>query len=654
LNRSYFKDKEPVEFKGRVFAAMVLVGACFFLLAARLWYLQVFEHSYFLEMSMNNATRLIKAPAPRGVVYDRVGVKIAENRPGFDLYIVPEDVKDWPKTKEMLLKLIQIDEEDINETLEKSKKRPPFQAVKLKEDLSWEETVRFESFKFELPGLMLDVSPKRSYVFGEATAHLLGYLGEISEKELKEREDEERYSSGDLIGKYGLEKYFEKDLRGIDGGKEIEVDALGRKIRMVNWIPPYPGNNMKLSIDIKSQVAAWAALGDKVGAVVAMEPKTGRVLAMVSTPGFDPNTLSTRITREEWRAIIENPLNVLNNRAIQGQYPPASTYKPIHAAAALEEGVITPETRIYSGPSFWFAGRAYRDWKEEGHGSINVHRAIVESSDTFFYQVGLKLGIDRLAGYTKRFGFGEKTGIPLHNEKSGLVPSSEWKRKVYKVKWYEGETISVSVGQGYMLTTPLQLLNAYAAIANGGTLWRPILVDEITTPDGKLILRSAPEKRGELGISEKTMAHIRDGLRGVTHEEGGTARFLSRTTDLKIAGKTGTAQVARLIKRTKNIESIAYKYRDHAWFAGFAPYDDPQIAVVVIVEHGGFGASAAAPVAREVFKAYLGKEAPPAGVEGEAPAPGTTAPATPGDKPSVIPISAPGERQGAPEEDMND
>jgi len=654
LNRSYFKDKEPVEFKGRVFAAMVLVGACFFLLAARLWYLQVFEHSYFLEMSMNNATRLIKAPAPRGVVYDRVGVKIAENRPGFDLYIVPEDVKDWPKTKEMLLKLIQIDEEDINETLEKSKKRPPFQAVKLKEDLSWEETVRFESFKFELPGLMLDVSPKRSYVFGEATAHLLGYLGEISEKELKEREDEERYSSGDLIGKYGLEKYFEKDLRGIDGGKEIEVDALGRKIRMVNWIPPYPGNNMKLSIDIKSQVAAWAALGDKVGAVVAMEPKTGRVLAMVSTPGFDPNTLSTRITREEWRAIIENPLNVLNNRAIQGQYPPASTYKPIHAAAALEEGVITPETRIYSGPSFWFAGRAYRDWKEEGHGTINVHRAIVESSDTFFYQVGLKLGIDRLAGYTKRFGFGEKTGIPLHNEKSGLVPSSEWKRKVYKVKWYEGETISVSVGQGYMLTTPLQLLNAYAAIANGGTLWRPILVDEITTPDGKLILRSAPEKRGELGISEKTMAHIRDGLRGVTHEEGGTARFLSRTTDLKIAGKTGTAQVARLIKRTKNIESIAYKYRDHAWFAGFAPYDDPQIAVVVIVEHGGFGASAAAPVAREVFKAYLGKEAPPAGVEGEAPAPGTTAPATPGDKPSVIPISAPGERQGAPEEDMND
>jgi len=642
LSRSYFKDKEPREFKGRVFAATILVGALFFIITARLWYLQVLEHSYFNELSLNNATRLIKSPAPRGVIYDRVGVKIAENRPGFDLYIMPEDVKDWARTKEMLTRLVGIDEETVNEKL--AKKRAPFNAVKLKEDLSWEETVKIESFKFEIPGIMLDVSPKRSYVFSEATAHLLGYIGEISERELKEREEEERYSSGDLIGKYGLEKYFENELRGVDGGKELEVDALGRKIRVANWIPPYPGNNMKLTIDIKTQVAAWAALSGKVGAAVAMDPKTGKVLAMVSTPGFDPNALSTRITRDEWKAIVENPLNVLNNRAIQAQYPPASTYKPIHAAAALEEGVITSNTMIYAGPSFWFAGRAYRDWKEEGHGTINVHRAIVESSDTFFYQVGLKLGIDRLANYTKRFGFGTKTGVPLHNEKSGLVPSSEWKLKTYKIKWYEGETISVSVGQGYTLTTPLQLLNAYAAIANGGTLWRPLLVDEVTTPDGKLISKATSEKRGELGISEKTMAVVRDGLRGVTHEEGGTARFLSRPVDLKIAGKTGTAQVTRLIKRTKNIESIAYKYRDHAWFAGFAPYDDPQIAVVVIVEHGGFGASAAAPVAKEMFKAYLEKEEPGAGIETQTPPSELESPdEDPSEaNPAVVPVRAPG------------
>jgi len=652
LSSSYFKDKEPREFKGRIFAATAVIVAAFFVLLFRFWYLQIKEHAYYNELSLNNATRLIKAVAPRGIIYDRLGIKIAENRPGFDLYIVPEDVKDWEMTGRTLSALIDIDEETINERVEKSKKRPAFQAVKLKEDLTWDETVKIESFKFEIPGIMLDVAPKRSYVFSEATAHLLGYLGEISEKELKERETEgAEYSPGDLTGKYGIEKFYEKELRGVDGGKELEVDAHGRKIRVVNWIPPYPGNNMKLTIDIKTQVAAWIAMKDRVGAAVAMDPKTGRILAMVSTPTFDPNALSTGVTRDEWREIIENPLNVMNNRAVQGQYPPASTYKPIHAAAALEEGIITPQTKIFSGPSYWFAGRAYRDWKEEGHGIINVHRAIVESSDTFFYQVGLKLGIDRLADYTKKFGFGTKTGVPIHNEKAGLVPSSEWKKKTYKTPWYEGETISVSVGQGYMLTTPLQLLNAYAAIANGGTLWKPLLVEEITTPDGKVVSRAAAEKRGELGISEKTMSHVREGLRGVTHDEGGTARFLSRTTDLKIAGKTGTAQVSKLIKRTKNVESIAYKYRDHAWFAGFAPYDDPEIAVVVIVEHGGFGASAAAPVAKELFQAYFDKPWEATGVAAQAPGvlpqDGTASPA-------VLPISAGGPKPAAAPEDAHD
>lgn len=638
MSSSYFKDKEPREFKGRIFAATAIIVAAFFVLLFRFWYLQIKDHAYYNELSLNNATRLIKAVAPRGLIYDRLGIKIAENRPGFDLYIVPEDVKDWEMTKKTLSTLIDIDEETINERLEKSKKRPAFQAVKIKEDLSWDETVKIESFKFEIPGIMLDVAPKRSYVFSEATAHLLGYLGEINEKELKERETEgAAYSPGDLTGKYGIEKFYEKELRGVDGGKELEVDAHGRKIRVVNWIPPYPGNNMKLTIDIKTQVAAWIAMKDRVGAAVAMDTKTGKILAMVSTPTFDPNALSTGVTRDEWREIIENPLNVMNNRAVQGQYPPASTYKPIHAAAALEEGVITPSTKIFSGPSYWFAGRAYRDWKEEGHGIINVHRAIVESSDTFFYQVGLKLGIERLAEYTRKFGFGTRTGVPIHNEKSGLVPSSEWKKKTYKAPWYEGETISVSVGQGYMLTTPLQLLNAYAAIANGGTLWKPLLVEEITTPDGKVVSKAETEKRGDIGISEKTMYHVREGLRGVTHDEGGTARFLSRTTDLKIAGKTGTAQVSKLIKRTKNVESIAYKFRDHAWFAGFAPYDNPEIAVVVIVEHGGFGASAAAPVAKELFQAYFDKPWEAAGVAATAPA---DQPAGENAGPAVIPISA--------------
>ncbi|MEK7773815.1 MAG: penicillin-binding protein 2 [Deltaproteobacteria bacterium] len=627
----YFKDKEPKELKRRIFTANVFVLLAFFVILVRFWYLQIKESDHYRELALNNATRLVKATAPRGSIYDRLGVKLAGNRPGFDLYLVPEDAKEWDKTKEALKRLVDLDGETIDERLRMSKGRPPFQAVRLKEDLSWEETVRIESFKFEMPGIFLDVSPKRSYLFPESTAHLIGYIAEISEREMADQQSG-GYSPGDLIGKYGMEKSFEDELKGIGGGKEIEVDALGRKIRVVKWTPPYPGNNMKLTIDARTQLAAWAALKDKVGAAVAIEPRTGKILAMVSAPSFDPNAFSSGISKEDWKEIIENPFNILNNRAIQGLYPPASTFKPIHAAAALEEKVITSSTIIHSGPSFRYAGRDYRDWKESGHGNINVHRAIVESSDTFFYQVGLKVGIDRLAGYTKGFGFGSRTGISLPNEKTGIVPSPEWKKAALGARWYEGETISVSVGQGYMSATPLQLAAAYAAIANGGTLYTPGLVESITSPAGKVIKTFEQGQGKRLPVSEGTLRLVKDALRGVVHEEGGTAHFLS-AGNLKIAGKTGTAQVARLIKRTKNIETIAYKYRDHAWFAGFAPYDDPKIAVVVLVEHGGFGASAAAPVAREIFKAYLDPD-------------GSATGATGAGKPDVLNIAVPATDEG--------
>ncbi len=631
----YFKDKEPTEFKRRTFIATVIVTAAFFILAVRFWYLQVKEADHYRELSQNNSVRLIKAVAPRGIIFDRSDIKLAENRPGFDLYLIPEDIKDWTGIKEALKTLIGMDADAIDEKIGKAKGRPPFQAIKLKEDLTWDETVKIESYKFELQGIMLDVAPKRSYIYNEATAHLIGYLGEISEAELDDMDEGSKYGPGDLIGKYGLEKALEKDLKGADGGKEIEVDALGRKVQVINWSPPYPGNNVKLTIDLKAQVAAWFALKDYAGAAIAMEPQTGRILAMVSTPAFDSNVLSGRISKDDWKAIVENPRNVLMNRVLQAQYPPASTFKPIHAAAALEEKVITPQTTIYAGPAFRYAGRDYRDWKEQGHGIINVHRAIVESSDTFFYQVGLKFGIDRLAWYVKSFGFGRKTGIPLFNEKTGIVPSSEWKKKTYGTRWFEGETISVSVGQGYLLTTPLQLVNAYSAIANGGTLHTPYVVDEITSPMGKVLKKYEPEVRGKVNVSAEVLAQIRDALKGVVNEEGGTAYFL-KASNLRIAGKTGTAQVAKLIRRTKNISSIAYNYRDHAWFAGFAPYDDPRIAVVVLVEHGGFGASVAAPIAREIFKAYLGD-------------PNASNEQSNQTKPQVTPISAPDGTDGTEE-----
>lgn len=599
----YIKDRETSEYKGRVFLTTVFVVAAFFALLVRLWYLQVKEGDYYRKLAESNRIRTVKSPAPRGIISDRNGVKLADNRPGFDLYLVSEDVTDWHGTKETLERLIGIDSRTIDEKLERSKNRPPFQAVKLKEDLAWEEAVKIETFKHEMPGVMIEVTPKRNYIFGEAMAHLIGYLGEISEKELKDVKGG-NLSPGDLIGKFGLERSFEQELSGVDGAKELEVDALGRKMRLVNQASAYPGSDVKLTIDARAQMAAWAALKDKAGAAVAIEPSTGRILAMVSAPSFDPNILSSRISNDEWNKIVENPLDVLSNRAIQGQYPPASTFKPIHAAAALEEKVITPATRIYSGPSFRFGNRDFRDWKEEGHGVINVHRAIVESSDTFFYQVGLKLGVDRLARYSKGFGFGAKTGISLANEKSGTVPSSEWKKKAYGVRWYEGETVSVSVGQGYMLSTPLQLANAYAAIANNGTLYVPQVIDSITTPMGTMVKGFLPVKRSELNVSKDTLAYVRKALEGVVQEAGGTAGFL-KASGLDMAGKTGTAQVSKLIRRTKDVKSIAYKLRDHAWFAGYAPYGDPKIAVAVIVEHGGFGASAAAPIALEIIRAYL-------------------------------------------------
>ncbi len=600
----FFQDKEPVELRKRASLAIILASLLFFVVIVRFWHLQIMQGGYYSDLSRHNKTRTIKSQAPRGILYDRNGIKLAINRPGFDLYIIPEDVTDWPRTKAMLHELVGIDEETIARKLRRARGQPPFRAVKLKEDLSWEETVKIESFNFEMHGVMLDVTPKREYIYGPALSHLIGYLGELNIEELKKLKSR-GYDAGDYLGKYGIEKTFEDFLHGKDGFKDIEVDALGRKINVLGWTPPYPGNDITLTIDLKTQLAAWQALGENAGSVVALDPRTGEVLALVSKPAFDPERLSAGvITSKDWNALVRDPLHPLTNRTIQGQYPPASTFKPIVAASALTEGAITPKTLIDSGPVFVFAGRPYRDWKEEGHGKINYERAIIESSDTFFYQVGLMLGVDTIAKHAKSFGFGSPTGIRLGGEKSGLVPSSEWKKRVKKERWYRGETISVAVGQGFMLATPMQLASAYVAIANGGTLFRPEIVRKISTPEGKVLEENTPEIRGSVDIPPDILEKIRKALKGVVNDKKGTARGL-RDRRLKIAGKTGTAQVAHMIERERDIEKVRYKLRDHAWFVGFAPYDDPQIVVAVLVEHGGFGARAAAPVAKEVIRAYL-------------------------------------------------
>lgn len=602
----FFPDKDPRELKARIMIPAVAIIFAFFIIIARLWYLQVMAGSHYGDLSRNNSIRLVKSIAPRGLIFDRNGERLAENRPGFDLVIIPNDVKDREMTIRALTKLVDVERAEIEERLNKARLLPPFVGIKIKDDISWEEMVRVELKKFKLPGVVLRVGPKRTYTSKDATAHLVGYLGEIDERELTSLNKEAAipYKSGDMVGKYGIEHSFEKYLRGTDGGRHIEVDVLGREIRALQLYQPEPGNNLHTTIDLPAQMAAWEAMAGRAGAVCAMDPNTGEILVLLSTPSFNPNALTIGISKKEWREILKNPLDVLTNRAIQGQYPPASTFKIITAAAALEENIVKPTEEIFSGPSFFFRDREYRDWKEAGHGEINIHRAIVESSDTFFYQVGLSLGIKNISDYAKWFGLGEKTGIALKDEKSGLVPTSDWKRKNYGVPWYKGETLSVSVGQGFMLATPLQMASAFSAIANNGTLYKPQLIKKITTHDGEVTEEFVPEKKGMLPVSKETLELLRNALKGVVWEDGGTARSLM-LRDIVIAGKTGTAQVVTLTERVKDIEETPYKFRDHGWFVGFAPYDDPQIVVAVLVEHGGFGSRSAAPVAKEVIKAYL-------------------------------------------------
>lgn len=602
---AYLGNNKPGDIKTRLYIVTGIAISLFTLLVIRLWYLQVLKGREFKELSENNRVRLVRETAPRGLVLDKTGKIIVENRPAFHLAIIPEDVKDWAKIKRILPNIVDITKEDIETKVSKTDDRPPYKTIKLKDDLTWEEIARIETFKLDMPGIVLTIEPRRIYPFGETASHIIGYLGEIDEHQIKKLK-KANYIPGDFIGKYGIEYQLEKYLRGENGGRQIEVDAMGREIKLLKKIIPAPGYKVYLTIDMDTQLAANAAMKDKVGAVIAMDPQNGKILAAVSSPSFDPNSFAAGIDKENWNNLIANPFRIMETKIIQGQYPPASTFKLITAAAALEDGVITPSTKIYAGGSFWFGNKEFRDWKAGGHGIIDVHRAIVESSDTFFYQVGLKVGIDRIAYYAKGFGLGRKTGINLIHEKPGLVPSSKWKKDTYGSKWYEGETISVAVGQGYVIATPLQMMNAYAAIANGGILYLPQLVNMVEAQTGEIVGKFTPQEIGRVPVSQSNLKILQHALKGVVNEDGGTGRTV-RLPGIEAAGKTGTAQVIRLKENTprKKPKDTPYEQRDHAWFVGYAPAENPEIVVAVIVEHGGFGAEAAAPVAREVMKAYL-------------------------------------------------
>ena len=596
------KDAAP-ELRGRTRVVYFILIFAFLGLLSRLAILQIAHGERYTFLSENNRIRIKRVPGTRGMILDRRGELMVDSRPSFDLLFVPEDAESPESTLRLLGKYLGRNGNELIEIFEENKSRAAFDEIILGKDVDWSTVVAVETHQLDLPGVTLRVRPRRNYADGPMAAHILGYLGEIGPKQLKILK-EQGYLAGDEIGRYGLEKKWEEVLKGQSGGEQVEVDALGRRVRVLHEVVDVPGYTVHLTLDRQLQQTAFEALKGKQGTIVAIDVHSGAILTMVSTPAFDPNVFARGIKSEEWRSLIKDRLRPLNNRAIQGQYPPGSTFKIIMAIAGLEEGAMDPDAKIFDPGFFPFGNRNFRDWKKGGHGSVNLHKAIVESCDVYFYQLGQRLGVDKIAKYARAFGLGEKTGAFFDDEKDGLVPDTAWKRKRFRQPWYPGETPSVSIGQGYLTTTPLQLANMMAAVANGGTLYRPRIVNKVESVDGATVRQYQAEKIGTIELKPATLQRVREALADVVSGAGGTGAA-ARSKVVAIAGKTGTAQVIEMKGAYLKSEQLSYFNRDHAWFVAFAPVENPQIALAVLVEHGGHGGAAAAPLAKEVFEKYI-------------------------------------------------
>jgi penicillin-binding protein 2 len=565
----------------------------------RLYYLQIIKGEFFLNQAENNRIRIEPVSAPRGIIYDRQGTILVDNRPAYHVYLVREKVN----VQEIIKKLsafCNVPEENLKAVLEKNRRMPLFKPIRLMSDINWDCLAKIEANSYRLPGVYVDVEPVRSYRFPGMASHILGYLGEITEEELAKPEYAD-YSGGDDIGRTGIEKSYEKVLRGSRGIREVEVDALGRKLRVLDEKDPTPGHAIWLTIDAHIQYKAEELMKDLEGAVVAIDVKTGAVRAMVSSPTFDENLFVKGISPDDWKRLNSDPRHPLLNRAIQSAYPPGSTIKPFIALAGLQEGLIGKADRVNCPGFFRFGNRDYRCWKKGGHGGVDLYRAITESCDVYFYSLGNRLGITKLSTYFRMFNFGSPTGIEIPGEKSGIVPDPEWKLRFLRQPWHKGETISVSIGQGYLSVTPLQLAVAYGAIASDGILRKPFLVEKI---EGEEKSKNHVPETKSIPIKPEYIKMVKAGLEGVVKDPKGTAHRIWKET-MPIAGKTGTAQVIKFAERVENESKIPKQFRDHAWFAGYAPSSDPEIVVVALVEHGGHGASAAAPIVASIIEEYF-------------------------------------------------
>lgn len=600
-------------FRQRLTGVMVIISAAFVILIARLLFLQVIEGEEYRRQSEINSIRLQSMDAPRGLIYDRNGVLLVDNRPSFDLTIIPKDAKPVEKTIKKVSHLINLSEQELKDEVYANRRQASYKPVLLKADIGRDALAALEVQRYQLPGIEVEVTPKRQYINSGSASHLLGYMGEINPDELKAL-DFLGYRGGDYVGKFGIEKAFEKYLRGERGGRQVKVNATGQVMQVLKTVDALPGHNLFLTIDYRLQQRAEALMVDKVGAVVAVDPQTGQILAMVSSPTFDQNAFIAGLSHDQWNQLISNPDRPMENKVIQAEYPPASTFKIVTAIAALEEKVIDEKTTFDCPGYLNFGNRVFRCWRKSGHGGVNVRQALAQSCDVFFYHVGTELGVDRLAWYARACGLGGLTGIDLASESKGLVPTATWKKSRFGVAWQKGETLSIAIGQGYNLATPLQLAMLIAAVGNGGQRLKPVLVKNIKTAAGETVYESKPAKAGILPVSPENLKIVQEGLWMVVNERKGTA-YNYRIDGVTLAGKTGTAQVVGRKRDTPvDEEDLADHLKPHAWFVSYAPYEKPRIAIAVMVEHGEHGSSAAAPIASELIRLYILGDAGPEGL----------------------------------------
>ncbi len=603
----------------RRFLVFSAVAAGFFaILLLRLWYLQVVQDERYRELAERNRTRFVTSDAPRGRIYDRNGTLLVDSRPAFTVSVLRQEVADRELLFSKLARLLKVDPRLLDARWQAGRALPSYQPLPLLEDIDRATMEIVQEHGVDLPGVIVEGKPLRDYPNGPVAPHLLGYLGEITEKELGLPEYAD-YRPGSLIGKIGLERFLEAKLRGEDGYRLIEVNVRGREQRQVTARKPVPGQRVILALDARVQQAAEAAFGDGAGAAVALDVRNGDLLALVSRPTFDPAQFANGISAAEWRALSQDPRHPMQNKALRGQYPPGSTFKIVVALAALEAGIASPSTTVSCSGGIHLGSHEFRCWNKSGHGTVDLHRALKESCDVWFYRVGMQLGIERIASMSHRLGLGQPLGFPFGGERGGLIPDREWKKKRFKAPWYDGETVICSIGQGYVLATPVQLAAMTAAVANGGTLWKPQVVKRIEGLRGELLWAASPEKKSAVKFSPGDLKAVHRALEAVVNEAGGTASR-SRLKEVRFAGKTGTAQVVGR-KGGREADTSRYENRDHALFVAYAPAVAPEIAVAVVVEHGGHGGSAAAPIAKAMFEAYFGIGLPK---EGE-PASGTGA-----------------------------